>query len=343
MFCENCGNQINDGARFCNKCGATITGAQTPPAQSRASEKIIVAPAKPVVAKSVERASVSVCPNCDTPINAEGIFCKNCGATILPLLLQPVKSSGNKVLKGALISGTITIFVILAVFAGLYFFNDGFKRGFQRGYYGEQLTEEGQISRDSQSRTADNELNRADNETGVKYGNNPINTPTSPTLTPTPSPSPTLPTPTPTPSPSPTPASPTPTKYATIKGQSVILRASHSTTSNKLGYLEDKEQVIILGEYVPSNVNEAISNKSINLYNSNGAYLYTLPKGKAMKVLSNDGTKCKVSYDVPGYGSMTTTVSRYDIDFISGDKWFSIRRNTGEKGWVFSKFVQLNQ
>ena len=32
MFCTNCGNQINDGTRFCPFCGASASEAQTPPA-----------------------------------------------------------------------------------------------------------------------------------------------------------------------------------------------------------------------------------------------------------------------------------------------------------------------
>ena len=31
MFCTNCGNQINDGTRFCPFCGATASEAQTQP------------------------------------------------------------------------------------------------------------------------------------------------------------------------------------------------------------------------------------------------------------------------------------------------------------------------
>lgn len=31
MFCTNCGNQINDGTRFCPFCGASASEAQTPP------------------------------------------------------------------------------------------------------------------------------------------------------------------------------------------------------------------------------------------------------------------------------------------------------------------------
>lgn len=29
MFCENCGNQLPDGAKFCVNCGAKIEAAET--------------------------------------------------------------------------------------------------------------------------------------------------------------------------------------------------------------------------------------------------------------------------------------------------------------------------
>ena len=30
MFCKNCGNELADDAKFCNKCGASIDGEQKP-------------------------------------------------------------------------------------------------------------------------------------------------------------------------------------------------------------------------------------------------------------------------------------------------------------------------
>jgi hypothetical protein len=133
-----------------------------------------------------------------------------------------------------------------------------------------------------------------------------------------------------------------PAKYASIKGKSVIFRESYSTTSQKLGNLDENEQVVILSEYTPSNTNEAICNKEIKLYNSSGSYIYTIPSGKAVKVTGNNGNTYNISFDIPDYGKMSTKVNRSDIDFISGDKWYSIKRNTGETGWVYSKYVILH-
>jgi hypothetical protein len=130
-------------------------------------------------------------------------------------------------------------------------------------------------------------------------------------------------------------------RYALITGKSVILRASYSTKSNQLGYLNDGERVQILNEYSPSNTNEAICNKAVQLKTSNGTYTYTLPKGKALQVISTDGAKCEVSFTHTQYGKMYATVSSSDIDYISGDRWYQIQRNTNETGWVYSKFVKL--
>lgn len=46
MFCKNCGAQIEDGARFCNECGAAIAPAETmvPPAAEREDNELNAAP-----------------------------------------------------------------------------------------------------------------------------------------------------------------------------------------------------------------------------------------------------------------------------------------------------------
>jgi hypothetical protein len=159
MFCKNCGNQVKDGASFCNNCGAAIVKATETPVQPAAENTV--------------KTNAPVCPDCGNPVNAESKFCKNCGATITmeskpaampevqstpvqevqsppppiipPRTVQPqpvqteqqVKKSGSKALKGILIGfgGLIATVIVLCVC--LYFFNDDFRKGFQKGFKGE--------------------------------------------------------------------------------------------------------------------------------------------------------------------------------------------------------------
>ncbi|GHT76498.1 hypothetical protein FACS189463_1710 [Bacteroidia bacterium] len=129
------------------------------------------------------------------------------------------------------------------------------------------------------------------------------------------------------------------TVYAYINGTKVIMRASHSTTSSKLGFFDEGEKLQILDEYTPSNSDEAITNTKVNLYNSYGEKIYVLPKGKAVKILSKNEGKIEVQFYHSKYGNLTATVSSLDLESIAGEKWYKVKRYSGETGWVFSKFV----
>jgi hypothetical protein len=133
------------------------------------------------------------------------------------------------------------------------------------------------------------------------------------------------------------------TTTASITGTNVIIRESYSTTSKKLGNFDTNETVKILDEYYPSNSNEAIVAHPINLSNSSGQVVYTLPKGKAVKIISRNNTKVNVSFSHTDYGTLTADVNYSSLESIAGEKWYKVRRNNGETGWVFSKYVKIAQ
>ena len=128
--------------------------------------------------------------------------------------------------------------------------------------------------------------------------------------------------------------------YGTITGDKVIIRASYSTKSKNKGNFYKGESVEILDEYYPTNDREAISRKQIHLYDNYGRVAYTLVSGKAVEVLSQSNNKYNVRFVHPDYGKLTATVNASDLEFISGDKWYHVRRNNGQTGWVFSKFLR---
>lgn len=39
------------------------------------------------------------------------------------------------------------------------------------------------------------------------------------------------------------------------------------------------------------------------------------------------------------YADLFAKISGSDFEFISGDKWYKVKRESGKIGWVFSKFV----
>lgn len=72
-FCTNCGKQLNDDAKFCDTCGAPISGTQTPPPIPGANEN---------VADETKRKEVFVgerrkCPVCGVEISAFALTCPN--------------------------------------------------------------------------------------------------------------------------------------------------------------------------------------------------------------------------------------------------------------------------
>lgn len=70
-FCTNCGKQLNDDAKFCDTCGAPVSGTQTPPA--------IHAPEKKESRKQVFEGDIHKCPNCGTVLTSGIIKCPGCG------------------------------------------------------------------------------------------------------------------------------------------------------------------------------------------------------------------------------------------------------------------------
>ena len=70
-FCTNCGKQLNDDAKFCDTCGAPVSGTQTPPPTPVAEKK--------ESRKQVFEGDIHKCPNCGTVLTSGIIKCPGCG------------------------------------------------------------------------------------------------------------------------------------------------------------------------------------------------------------------------------------------------------------------------
>ena len=64
MFCQNCGNQLGDGARFCSHCGAA-TGSVSGNSPSQRKEEYV--------------GVVKKCPSCGSPMQSMDAVCTSCG------------------------------------------------------------------------------------------------------------------------------------------------------------------------------------------------------------------------------------------------------------------------
>lgn len=71
-FCTNCGKQLNDDAKFCDTCGAPVSGSQTPPIPGT-NENVGDDTKRKEVFVGVKRK----CPVCGVEVSAFALTCPN--------------------------------------------------------------------------------------------------------------------------------------------------------------------------------------------------------------------------------------------------------------------------
>ncbi|MFM7666951.1 MAG: SH3 domain-containing protein [Bacteroidota bacterium] len=131
-------------------------------------------------------------------------------------------------------------------------------------------------------------------------------------------------------------------RKAKISGTNVNMRSNHSTTSALVTQLNYGDVVSILDQYRPEgNNDEALLKSETNFYDEySGDYVFSLVKGKAVKVISYDDEKCRISFindkGKRGYASLSSS----QLEFISGNVWYNISTSSGKKGWVLEKYIQ---
>ncbi len=130
-------------------------------------------------------------------------------------------------------------------------------------------------------------------------------------------------------------------KVGIINGDGVVMRSGNSIESAKLSNFTNGEKVEILEETKPKNENQAITTKPIKLYSDyNGKYMATLNKGKALVIEEFTGTEYKVSFQHPEFGKLYATVASSELESISNEIWFKVKRANGQEGWVIGKFLK---
>lgn len=81
-FCDQCGAENPDWARFCDQCGNPLIAV---------SQEAPAAPAGPAAASPPAAPAISQCPQCGTQVLPGEAFCDNCGA---PLIDQGAANQG---------------------------------------------------------------------------------------------------------------------------------------------------------------------------------------------------------------------------------------------------------
>lgn len=126
-----------------------------------------------------------------------------------------------------------------------------------------------------------------------------------------------------------------------INVDNVNMRVDHTTQAKVITMLKKGQGIYIITSYRPEgNNDEAILRSKTDFYDTNyGFVLFSLPKGKAVKVNSYNGSQ----YDISFRNDMTgkTGFAKIDpnrLEFIGGETWYFVEVNN-QRGWVFGKYV----
>ena len=125
------------------------------------------------------------------------------------------------------------------------------------------------------------------------------------------------------------------------KGTNVIMRDNHSTQSKVIGSFKNSgERITILDSYYPNNSGETLIQRNITVRTNIGSN-YNLQKGKSVKILSRKNGNVKIQFKDKELRSLTASINEKYLDKSVNSIWYKVKRNSGEIGWVFGKFINL--
>lgn len=125
-----------------------------------------------------------------------------------------------------------------------------------------------------------------------------------------------------------------------IKGVNIILRENYSTTSRILSSFKySGEEVEILDEFITENKLEAILNENIQVVSNNETIV--LLKGKAVFIKSENNGALVVTFEDKDLKTHRVNIESKYLNKLKNVKWYKIKRNNGEIGWVYGEFVEF--
>nr|WP_321230746.1 hypothetical protein [uncultured Psychroserpens sp.] len=126
-----------------------------------------------------------------------------------------------------------------------------------------------------------------------------------------------------------------------INGTNVIMRKEHSTQSKIIGSFKiSGEKVAILDEYYSNNNEETLIDREI-IVKTNIGTNYNLQKGKSVSILSRQNGNVKIQFKDKELRNLTTSINESHLAKTANSKWYQVKRNNGEIGWVFGKFINF--
>lgn len=124
-----------------------------------------------------------------------------------------------------------------------------------------------------------------------------------------------------------------------VTGSNIIIRSNHTTESPSAGVVAKEGTIVqILERYTSGNSSEAILKRSITVV-ENGNRI-KLTSGKAVRILEDRSDSVRASFSTPKYGTVQATISKDEIEAMSGNIWYKIHTNDDITGWIYGKFIE---
>lgn len=124
-----------------------------------------------------------------------------------------------------------------------------------------------------------------------------------------------------------------------VTGSGVIIRSNPTTASTSVGVVAREGTIIqILDFYNTDDSMEAILSSDLSIL-KNGQRI-NLSSGKAIRILSDQIDSVQVSISTAEYGTVEATISKENIEPISGQKWYKITTLDNITGWIYGRFIE---
>lgn len=124
-----------------------------------------------------------------------------------------------------------------------------------------------------------------------------------------------------------------------VTGSNVIIRSSHTTGSTSVGVVAREGTIVqILDFYSSENSKEALLSSDVSII-QNGRQI-NLTSGKAITILSDQIDSVRVAISGTQYGAIEATISKENIEPMSGEKWYKITTRDDITGWIYGKFIE---
>ena len=125
---------------------------------------------------------------------------------------------------------------------------------------------------------------------------------------------------------------------ANIVGNDIIIRETASSSSKIIGsFQRSGEEVNILDEYDEVNSLQAILNRDLSIKINDE--LMSIEKGRSLTIISDNEGKYLLSFKDKDLEEHKIKLE-HDYVNVLPNKWFKVKRKTGEVGWVFYKYIE---